>query len=384
MRLETATTQAWLRFLDHPLDGDVPLPVRTTRSMGKLLADHAIVRGMELASPPFWVQDGVVSPSIVGELADIRSFQRSGGFDKDLLSFHPEPPPLENVRIESTWTWGQRFEHMQWDSEYEPHRDDPTRTRWNDYEENRTCHAWMLRNAQDPAAPWVVCVHAYAMGHPAIDLRAFRARELQKRHGVNVLSYVLPLHGPRLGKASAFEAFLHGVGNLIQLEAQAMWDLRRVIAWLRQDGAPWIGVQGLSLGGYTTALLATLEEDLAFAVAGIPAVDFSDLLRTNIKETDDHLDAFWQDATEALRVVGPLALRPRVPRSRRFIFAGLLDRMTPPRSVRNLWLHWEQPRIEWYSGSHISFFTERKARHLVDDAITLADRRAHDPELHPN
>ena len=99
-------------------------------------------------------------------------------------------------------------------------------------------------------------------------------------------------------------------------------------------------------------------------------------MRSNIKEPDERLDSFWNEATKALRVVGPLALEPALPRNRRFIFAGLLDRMTPPRSVRELWLHWDQPRIEWYSGSHVSFFLEPRAKNLVDDAIVLADRRA--------
>jgi hypothetical protein len=376
MRLETATTDAWLRFLDHPAEGDVPTPIRSASSFSKLLADHAIVRGMEFASPEFWIKDGEVKPEIVEELADIRAFQRIEGWDKDPFSFHQTPPQLNNVRIESSRIWGQRYEHLQWDSEYVPHPDDPARARWQDYQDNHTGHAWMLRNQYDSNAPWVVCVHAYAMGHPGIDLMAFRARELRRRHGVNVVSYVLPLHGPRLGGASQFESFLHGVGNLIHMEAQAIWDLRRLIGWLRRDGAPWIGVQGLSLGGYTTALLGAFEEDLAFAVAGIPAVDFSDLLRSNIKEPDEQLDSFWSEVTKALRVVGPLALEPALPRNRRFIFAGLLDRMTPPRSVRELWLHWDQPRIEWYSGSHVSFFLEPRAKNLVDDAIVLADRRA--------
>lgn len=376
MRLETAATDAWLRFLDHPPDGDVPLPIASASSLGKLLADHAVVRGMEYASPEFWIKDGAVKREIRDELADIRAFQRIGGWDVDPFSFHQQPPALSNVRIESSLTWGQRYEHLQWDSEYEPHPDDPVRRRWQGYQENHTGHAWMLRNKYDSNAPWVVCVHAYAMGRPALDLTAFRARELRKRHGVNVLSYVLPLHGPRLGDASQFEPFLYGVGNLIHMEAQAIFDLRRLIEWLRRDGAPWIGVQGLSLGGYTTALLAAFEADLGFALAGIPAVDLSFLLRSNIKQPGAQLDAFWSEATKALRVVGPLALEPVVPRSRRFIFAGLLDRMTPPRSVRELWLHWDQPRIEWYSGSHLSFFLEPRARNLVDDAILLAERRA--------
>jgi hypothetical protein len=52
-------------------------------------------------------------------------------------------------------------------------------------------------------------------------------------------------------------------------------------AWpphLRARGASAIGAMGMSLGGYTTALWASLDRELAFAVAMIPAVDLSALL----------------------------------------------------------------------------------------------------------
>ena len=54
--------------------------------------------------------------------------------------------------------------------------------------------------------------------------------------------------------------------------------MRRLISWLQTQDAPGIGVLGLSLGGYNTALLASVQPGLACAIAGIPATDFSRLL----------------------------------------------------------------------------------------------------------
>ncbi|HZF59244.1 MAG TPA: hypothetical protein VEZ19_12320, partial [Rubrobacter sp.] len=63
---------------------------------------------------------------------------------------------------------------------------------------------------------------------------------------------------------------------------QGIWDLRRLIGWLREsEGAPAIGALGHSLGGYAVSLLASLEKDLDCAVAGNPAVDPSHLFWTN-------------------------------------------------------------------------------------------------------
>ena len=41
------------------------------------------------------------------------------------------------------------------------------------------------------------------------------------------------------------------------------------------------------------------------------------------------------------------------PRERRFIYAGLADRIVKPDQPRALWRHWDQPEIHWFSGGHV-------------------------------
>ena len=73
------------------------------------------------------------------------------------------------------------------------------------------------------------------------------------------------------------------VMDTVHAGAQAMWDVRRLIAWLRQPGqdAPAVGVIGYSLGGYTAALLAGLESGVDCVISGNPAVDPSGLFWRN-------------------------------------------------------------------------------------------------------
>ena len=71
-----------------------------------------------------------------------------------------------------------------------------------------------------------------------------------------------------------------------------------------------------------------------------------------------------------LRVISPLALPPRVPWKRRFLFAGVADRLAPPEQARDLWVHWERPRVLWYQGSHVSFFLEPEVRELIREALS--------------
>src|SRR3546814_8174322 len=45
--------------------------------------------------------------------------------------------------------------------------------------------------------------------------------------------------------------------DLVYAESQALWDLRRTLAWLRaNESGARVGVYGISLGGYNAALLS--------------------------------------------------------------------------------------------------------------------------------
>ncbi|MGD0380635.1 MAG: hypothetical protein ABSC30_11695 [Acidimicrobiales bacterium] len=46
----------------------------------------------------------------------------------------------------------------------------------------------------------------------------------------------------------------------------------------------------------------------------------------------------------------------RVPFDRRYIFAGLADRMSTFGQVRRLWLPWDRPTLAAYPGGHVGIF----------------------------
>jgi dienelactone hydrolase len=187
----------------------------------------------------------------------------------------------------------------------------------------------------------------------------------------------MPLHGPRRVGRRGGDGYLSGdFLDTIHAQTQAVWDIRRLIAWLRAEGAQRVGVQGVSLGGYTVALLASLEEDLDCVIAGIPAVDFLRLLRSHTPEILLHIARAmgirFDRIEQLLRVISPLAHRPRVPHPRRYLYAGVADRLAPPDHALDLWHHWDRPRCEWYQGGHVSFLWERNVRDLLQEALTAS------------
>lgn len=372
-------TQLWRRFLAHPGFADIPIPDFSCGLLSKALIDEALITFFANTSRNFWVDADGVADWARREVDECLELYSAEGWLDDPQSFHPAPPDLTEVEIVEGRRGHHRFEHLRFESGYAPHPGDPARERWLGYAGNKTAHAWLLRHTIQENRPWLICLHGIGMGTPYTDFPAFRRDHIYERLGFNVLWYVKPFHGPRSEKAGSHETFSKGVGNLIQTQAQIMWDLRRILSWITHQHDTSVGVYGLSLGGYATSLLSTLTDDLDLVVAGVPGTDFIELLSRNVPDATgdgeeirakrDGLDAFWRDARQAMQVISPYANPCRVPVERRFIFGGLVDRLTPPPGVRDLWLHWDQPRIAWYPGSHTSFLLEPEVTGLLDEAF---------------
>ncbi len=299
------------------------------------------------------------------------------GWLEDPRGYHRTPPPVEEMGGGDRRHKEPGFEHLTFESAYEPWAEEPGRERWLGYGRNRTGHAWVLRHPGGPR-PWVVCLHGIRTGTPRADIGLFRPQFLHRELGLNMLFPVLPIHGPRrVGPVSGDRILSGDVMDTLHAGAQAMWDVRRLLYWLREgEGAPAVAVLGHSLGGYAAALLSCLEEKTDCVIVANPAVDPSHLFWRNALSlatrylrnegvTERRMDA-------VLRVISPLAMEPLVAVGRRAIFAGVADRVVPPIEANTLWRHWEKPRIEWYEGSHRAFLSTPEGRALVGSVLREA------------
>jgi len=287
--------------------------------------------------------------------------------------YHATPPALRNLDITAGAAPGLPYLHARFASEYTPWPGEPGRERYLGYAPNRTAHAWLYRHP-GPPRPWIVCLPAYRMGDPRVDMVGFRIGRLHRTLGLNVAVPVFPFHGPRaIGRRSG-DGFLAGdFLDTVHGQAQAVWDARRLIGWLRAEGAPAVGIYGVSLGAYTTTLLASLEADLDCVIAGIPAIDFLDLMRANtasvLVQLTERLGFPWDRIRTMLGVISPLAFDRRPAPERCYLFAGAADQLAPRQQVLDLWRHWGEPRLAWYQGSHVSYLIERDVQTFVADAL---------------
>lgn len=346
---------------------DVPPQRRSLSLAGAVAIDEALL-GAVVTLALRRSRDGILREGIQA----LEFFGHQGWLEKP-HSYHVAPPPLEQATLRTSRTRGIEFEHLSFESGYEPHAGEPGGERWRGYASCRTAHAWVMRH-DSPERPWLMCVHGLQMGWPLADLTVFRARWLHHKLGLNLIFPVLPLHGPRgHGRISGNGFLSEQILDTVHAFAQASWDLRRLISWIRCRGGTRIGIHGISLGGYTAALLASLEDGLACAIPGIPAVDFAGL--TWRHAPPQQLQRFEREGLgraeleQVLRPVAPLALTPKVPKERRYIYGGTADRLVPPDQVHALWRHWDQPTIHWYTGSHVSFMFHAGVRRFIEQAL---------------
>jgi len=315
---------------------------------------------------------------VSSELADARRLYARRGWLHDPASYHRTPPPLGPGDLETTSgaAMGLRYERITYDSGFNVRGAEPGATRWMAYEPNRRATAAVVRHHDGPR-PWVVCVHGFCMGYPFMDFTGLHTSKLHRELGVNVALPVLPLHGQRKVTLVSGEPFLSfDMMNTVHGISQAVWDIRRLVSWIRDQGATSIGLYGVSLGAYVVSLLAGLEDGIDAVVAGIPVVDFPSLFHAHspvhIRARSIEHRIMGGVAEDVFRVVSPLHVEPKVPRDRRYVFAGFGDRLALPDQARRLWEHWEEPSISWYPGNHVGYLWSRQTETFLGESLAAS------------
>jgi pimeloyl-ACP methyl ester carboxylesterase len=362
----------YLAVGQEPVPSGVPEPRMSLGMAARAAEDEFSMCGIVLSTWPLTV--GSRAARIGQELEEALSLFEDRGWLDEPASYHRTPPPVNEVGSGDLRHPERGFEHVTFESSYEPWPEEPGRDRWLSYERNRTAHAWVLRHPGEPR-PWVVCVHGIRVGSPRGNLAFFRPNYLHRELGLNMLFPVLPIHGPRrIGPVSGDRILSGDVMDTLHAASQAMWDIRRLLGWLHtREEASAVGVLGHSLGGYVAALLCCLEDGVDGVVVANPAVDPSHLFWRNALSlatrylktagvTEEKMDVL-------LRVVSPLAMPPLVSRERRAIFAGIADRVAPAVEANSLWHHWAEPRITWYQGTHRAFLSTTEGRTFIATAL---------------
>lgn len=225
-----------------------------------------------------------------------------------------------------------------------------------------TC-ARYIRHAQGDK-PTLVVVHGYVLDGYDFNAQLFEVAKFF-RLGFNILMYTMPYHGPRKLAGARFSGDGFMFFDAARIAENVRWsihDLTRYIDFLSERSKQPIGMMGFSLGGFHTALMASLDARLAFAIPVVPVITlFNVILQWQpsaavIKTFMKLLSMDRAEIDRFLLPVSPLARPPAIDHNRLLIIAGTADRMAHPDHAHSLWHHWKHPKIYWFPGNHLLHF----------------------------
>jgi len=357
-------------FAREPVHFDLALQdrirVRGTAAVDVLLRTGAAAALAALAFPPGY--NPIALRAAAADREFYHRFARTGDTDRFFV------PPDSHVPVRVRRSRSLSFdpprslcESLKFESHFVP-MNPRLRASYLRHEQNRYAHVRYWRHRHGPR-PTVIAIHGFGAEGYALNQWFFALPWLYTRLGVDVAIFNLPFHGRRQTRFSPFSGhgfFAGGPSRINEAFAQAVHDFRVLVDYLqRSRGVEKIGVTGVSLGGFTTALLAATEPRLEFAIPNVPVVSLADIilewqpLGGLMRGLLRAMGMTVSESRELLAVSSPLTYRPVLPQDRLMVIGGVGDRLAPPKHSRLLWEHWDRCRLHWFPGSHILHLDRR-------------------------
>ena len=102
------------------------------------------------------------------------------------------------------------------------------------------------------------------------------------RRGITVVEMALPYHFERSRPGADYADYMlsPNLGRTMQSMRQAVWDGRKLIRWLREQGFKEISVLGMSLGSWVAGLIAANDKTVSKAALFLTAGSLADMVWT--------------------------------------------------------------------------------------------------------
>lgn len=367
--------QPWWDHLEssfHKFPDDFELDLRTGLTVDSTAVGDYMLRtaGASLLTS-LALPTSLAPPQLKRDLRHA-DFYRSLASSGDPTQFFKRPDSSD-IRMESSLSGPFRFKPkggrsrlLSFESPFQT-VNPAIRKQYQGHKRNRRAYAQYWTHNDGPR-PTLCVIHGFMADPYWLNRRFFSLPWFYKK-GYDILIYTLPHHGKRQKRLSPFSGhglFAGGISHINESMAHAVHDFRIFVDYLESRGVESIGVTGISLGGYTCSLLASVEERLKFSIANVPVVSLVDLvlewfpLSLPLKALLKGSNTSIRDARHMLAVHSPLTYSPLLPKERLMVIAGAGDRLAPPKHARLLWDHWDRPDIHWFPGNHILHFDQGK------------------------
>lgn len=311
----------------------------------------------------------------LGAIAEI--YARPGLVD-DPEAFFTRPATI-TPQIERVRGYGKKGEvlDLHWKSDYQPLWGQPgfmpdvmvtgfdttrtVRAKYLSEKRNLTAHARWFRHL-DGARPAVMILHGYLAGELAVEEQLWPTRVLFDQ-GYDVIFTVLPFHGARKARLLAPPRFpasdprftIEGFRHLV-------FDHVALADYMLGGRVKSLGLMGMSLGGYGTSLLATLDARWAFAVPVVPLSCTAQFARETGRLVGTPEQQTLQQAalSHAQRAVSPLERPAQIDSKRIVVVAGASDHVTGLPHAERLAAHFKSELLT-FEGGHLLQFGLRDA-----------------------
>ncbi|MDG4663184.1 alpha/beta fold hydrolase [Mycobacterium sp. 236(2023)] len=338
----------------------------------RLIVDSSAIADLALRTSIASLLSATMVPSVAGALrrSEAVAEQKHLRFYADLAAAkNPElsfPAPTSPPRVSSRpanpiaeWVAHGNVSNIRFQSSFQA-VNPALRDQCSSFERNNVVHAQHWRHGDGPR-PTLCLIHGF-MGSAYLFNGLFFSLPWFYRCGYDVMLYTLPFHGRRAEKGSPFSGhgyFAHGMAGFAEAMAQAVHDFRSLLDYLEFTGVDRIALTGMSLGGYTSALIASVDDRIQAVIPNVPVVTpdrtvdewFPANKVVALREWIAGTDSTLSDT--ATMYSSPLNYRPLPAKERRLIIAGLGDRLAPPEQAEILWKHWDHCAFHWFPGNHI-------------------------------
>jgi len=235
----------------------------------------------------------------------------------------------------------------------------------SEFAENNTVYGQLYCCAGDwRSRPAVVLLHGGDImrgGSGSLAYRSFsRIARRCNQAGFNAVRSMEPCHFDRHPRRPGALDDLNYLRMAEIFFAQGVVDIRAIVGWLLNEGAPAVALWGVSYGGWLTGLTVCRDLRVAAAVLTMPGVAMNHLTQQAeqfVWRSRRELLARRKAAYEALDAT-PLSLlnsRPIIPLEKVLIIEGTYDRIAVPGPTEALRQAWSPVECWHLPHSHLSW-----------------------------
>jgi pimeloyl-ACP methyl ester carboxylesterase len=180
--------------------------------------------------------------------------------------------------------------------------------------------------------------------------------------GIESILVDLPYHlhrRPRFSYDGEYMISSNGIQTLQSIK-QAIAETKILIDWLRKQNIKNIGVFGVSLGSWLSALLCGLiHPPLKFAILVSPPANpekmfYKSRLANLLKNSQGKVERLFEKFKKVLKIINPLYLKPLIDRENILVIESIYDMMVPKEIVEEFCEKWGLKNILRYKQGHLS------------------------------